>query len=165
MAVNRVDYDGSTLIDLTSDTISADKLYKGYTAHAADGSVITGTLATAPLEPYIAELNQGYVDQDTWKYENPTGTYVDMYEVKADHRYFISLGATVGTRFRVMFTTTDISTVTGNVVGTRVITTNNPAVYANTKYTPSEDGYLVIAKDNVGKQGVKTYVFDTSDWL
>lgn len=165
MAVNRVDYDGSTLIDLTSDTISADKLYKGYTAHAADGSVITGTLATAPLEPYIAELNQGYVDQDTWKYENPTGTYVDMYEVKADHRYFISLGANVGTRFRVMFTTTDISTVTGNVVGTRVITTNNPAAYANTKYTPSEDGYLVIAKDNVGKQGVKTYVFDTSDWL
>ena len=165
MAVNRVDYDGSTLIDLTSDTISADKLYKGYTANAADGSVITGTLATAPLEPYIAELNQGYVDQDTWKYENPTGTYVDMYEVKADHRYFISLGANVGTRFRVMFTTTDISTVTENVVGTRVITANNPAAYANTKFTPSEDGYLVIGKDNVGKLGVKTYVFDTSDWL
>ena len=51
MSVNRVDYGGSTLIDLTSDTITADKLYKGYTAHAADGSAITGALATAPLEP------------------------------------------------------------------------------------------------------------------
>ena len=154
MSVNRVDYGGSTLIDLTSDTITADKLYKGYTAHAADGSAITGSLATAPLEP-----------AGTWKYENPTGTYADMYEVKADHRYFISLGANVGSRFRVMFTTTDISTVTENVVGSSVISTNNPAVYANTKYTPTADGYLVIAKDNVGKQGVKTYVFDTSNWL
>lgn len=165
MSVNRVDYGGSTLIDLTSDTITADKLYKGYTAHAADGSAITGSLATAPLEPYITELNQGYVEAGTWKYENPTGTYADMYEVKADHRYFISLGANVGSRFRVMFTTTDISTVTENVVGSSVISTNNPAVYANTKYTPTDDGYLVIAKDNVGKKGVKTYVFDTSNWL
>ena len=35
--------DGTVLIDLTSDTVEADKLASGYTAHGADGSLITGT--------------------------------------------------------------------------------------------------------------------------
>ena len=43
MAISKVIYGGETLIDLTSDTITADKLKKGYTAHGADGAVITGT--------------------------------------------------------------------------------------------------------------------------
>lgn len=44
MAVSKVVYDGTTLIDLTSDTITADTLKKGYTAHGADGEEIIGTL-------------------------------------------------------------------------------------------------------------------------
>lgn len=45
MAVNRVDYGGNTLIDLTGDTLeSAEQLLKGIIAHAKDGSVITGLL-------------------------------------------------------------------------------------------------------------------------
>lgn len=44
MAVNRVEYDGKVLIDLTNDTVTSDTLQIGKTAHAADGSVITGTL-------------------------------------------------------------------------------------------------------------------------
>lgn len=44
MAVNRVEYDGKVLIDLTNDTVTSDTLQVGKTAHAADGSVITGTL-------------------------------------------------------------------------------------------------------------------------
>lgn len=43
MAVNKVIYGGKTLIDLTADTIKADKLAKGVTAHGADGEPITGT--------------------------------------------------------------------------------------------------------------------------
>lgn len=43
MAISKVVYGGETLIDLTSDTITADKLKKGYTAHGADGEVINGT--------------------------------------------------------------------------------------------------------------------------
>lgn len=42
-AINRVDFGGTTLIDLTKDTVTADKMYKGATAHASDGTVITGT--------------------------------------------------------------------------------------------------------------------------
>lgn len=43
MAVNKVVYDGNTLIDLTGDTVTADKLAVGYTAHGANGVQLTGT--------------------------------------------------------------------------------------------------------------------------
>lgn len=43
MAISKVVYGGNTLIDLTADTIKAEHLIKGYTAHGADGEPITGT--------------------------------------------------------------------------------------------------------------------------
>lgn len=43
MAVSKVIYGGNTLIDLTGDTVIADKLLKGYTAHGADGEKVTGS--------------------------------------------------------------------------------------------------------------------------
>lgn len=42
MAVNEVVYGGKTLIDLTGDTVTTDKLLKGITAHGKDGEVVTG---------------------------------------------------------------------------------------------------------------------------
>lgn len=42
MAISKVIYGGNTLIDLTGDTVTKDKLLKGYTAHGADGEVING---------------------------------------------------------------------------------------------------------------------------
>ena len=45
MEVNRVDFGGNTLIDLTGDTLeSAEQLLKGIIDHAKDGSVITGQM-------------------------------------------------------------------------------------------------------------------------
>ena len=41
--VNKVVYGNSTLIDLTSDTVTASKLLAGETAHDASGASITGT--------------------------------------------------------------------------------------------------------------------------
>lgn len=43
MAISKVIYGGNTLIDLTGDTIKADKLQRGYTAHGADGEPMEGT--------------------------------------------------------------------------------------------------------------------------
>lgn len=45
MAISKVIYGGRTLIDLTTDNVSADKLLKGYTTHGPDGEVIEGTCA------------------------------------------------------------------------------------------------------------------------
>ena len=41
--INKVIYGGNTLIDLTADTVTADKILLGYTTHAASGAPITGT--------------------------------------------------------------------------------------------------------------------------
>jgi len=43
MAISKVVYGGNTLIDLTADTVSADKVLAGIKAHGADGEAITGT--------------------------------------------------------------------------------------------------------------------------
>ena len=44
MAVNKVIYDGNTLIDLTSDTATEDMVMSGATFHLANGTIGTGTL-------------------------------------------------------------------------------------------------------------------------
>ena len=41
--VNKVVYGGTVLIDLTGDTVTADKILTGYTAHDKSGETITGT--------------------------------------------------------------------------------------------------------------------------
>lgn len=43
MAISKVIYNGKTLLDLTADTVVADKLLKGITAHGKDGSAVVGT--------------------------------------------------------------------------------------------------------------------------
>lgn len=42
MAISKVVYGGETLIDLTADTVTKEKILKGYTAHGADGEPIAG---------------------------------------------------------------------------------------------------------------------------
>ena len=42
-AISKVVYGNTTLIDLTTDTVAADKLLKNYTAHGRDGELITGS--------------------------------------------------------------------------------------------------------------------------
>lgn len=44
MAYNKIEANGETLIDLTSDTVTADTLDIGVTAHNKAGQMITGTV-------------------------------------------------------------------------------------------------------------------------
>lgn len=59
MAVNKIVYAGNSLIDLTDDTVTADKLSEGITAHDKSGNKITGTMTSSGSsqvkEPYIEE--------------------------------------------------------------------------------------------------------------
>ena len=61
--VNKVIYGGNTLIDLTSDTVTADKILKNFTAHAASGAPITGTCTfdadTSDATATVAEILSG----------------------------------------------------------------------------------------------------------
>jgi hypothetical protein len=53
MAVNKVVYNQSTLIDLTSDTVTEDTLLKGCTAHKSDGTIVTGKMFEGYPSEYI----------------------------------------------------------------------------------------------------------------
>lgn len=65
MPVNKVVFGDRTLIDLTSDTVSADKLAKGVTAHDKTGEQITGTMESggssekygATLDTFLGDVN------------------------------------------------------------------------------------------------------------
>lgn len=55
MAVNKVVYGGETLIDLTSDTVTAATLAEGVTAHDASGNLIVGTATVVDISNYYTK--------------------------------------------------------------------------------------------------------------
>ena len=117
--------------------------------------------------PYVFDFNGAWVGTGNGllTYENPSQCYLDIYEVRAGVEYRLALGATVGTRFRVMFSTIDVSTrSSGTVQGTAVTTSNgnNPSPYSEVTYTPPSDGYLIVQKDNAGNAGIVTYLYGQS---
>lgn len=63
MAVNKIVFGNETLLDLTADTVSADKLAEGITAHDKSGEIITGTNTfdsdTSNATVAVAEILEG----------------------------------------------------------------------------------------------------------
>lgn len=63
MAINKVIYGNKTLIDLTGDTVTPDKLAQGITAHDKSGAIITGTNTydsnTSDATARVAEILEG----------------------------------------------------------------------------------------------------------
>lgn len=68
MAVNKVEFDGETLIDLTKDTVTPDKMLVGETAHAANGEVVEGLIPVISNQTYriaydeVRVLNNAYYE-------------------------------------------------------------------------------------------------------
>ena len=61
MSVNHVIFGTQTLIDLRSDTVAADKVLNGYTAHGADGETITGSMPNrGSVSGTISTVNGSY---------------------------------------------------------------------------------------------------------
>lgn len=70
MAINKVVYGQDTLIDLTADTVTADALLAGTTAHKADGTTVTGTLfdgfpAEQPLYDTLCDSDGNSIKDST----------------------------------------------------------------------------------------------------
>ena len=53
MAISKIDFAGNTLIDLTSDTVTANALLKGYTAHDKMGELVVGALDVNETKPNV----------------------------------------------------------------------------------------------------------------
>lgn len=53
MATNKVVYGDDTLIDLTEDTVTADTLLEGVTAHTKSGQLVEGILVIPDLGLHV----------------------------------------------------------------------------------------------------------------
>ena len=67
--ISKVVYGNQTLIDLTSDTVTADKLLEGYTAHGADGENVVGT-CTYDADTSDATASEGEILANKTAYVN-----------------------------------------------------------------------------------------------
>ena len=81
MAYNKIIYGENTLIDLTEDTVTPDKLLIGYTAHDKTGSLITGTASGEVGQvKTLEELQENWDDEAGFllSYDPATGdrTYI-----------------------------------------------------------------------------------------
>lgn len=74
MAVNKVVYNRRTLIDLTADTVSKETLKKGFTAHQADGTMITGEFIGDDYDEIDRILTTGLTDG--YKHFSDDGTII-----------------------------------------------------------------------------------------
>lgn len=64
--INKVIYGDQTLLDISSDTVTANTLLSGYTAHSGNGANITGAIATrtasdiGPILNCVVTVPTGY---------------------------------------------------------------------------------------------------------
>lgn len=66
MAINKVVYSNTTLIDLTNDTVTADKLLSGTTAHDKAGQLIEGTITLNQFRSGSSEPSDSLGDNGDW---------------------------------------------------------------------------------------------------
>ena len=123
---------------------------------------------------YEEDYARGYVNSGKY-FTGDSTTRMDIFAVLADHQYLIMLGETVSNRFRCMFTTVDVTAASADVTGTMIGTDTDDTVYPYTikgtgsdvsrivPFSPSEDGFIIIGKTNLGIDGIESYVLDVTD--
>lgn len=67
MAVNKIIYNGETLVDLTSDTVTADDLAAGVTATGADGKPLVGLLPKVTIDAELSSTSTNPVQNKVIK--------------------------------------------------------------------------------------------------
>lgn len=122
MAINKIIYGGNTLIDLTTDTITASDLAYGITAHDRTGAVITGestkdsttTDATASASEILA-TKTAYVNKNkiTGQMVN-NGSVTGTISTKAG-QYTIPIGYHDGSGKVSISTTEQNKIIAGNI--------------------------------------------------
>ena len=118
-------------------------------------------VANERLTASETDYSYGYVNSGTWYYSASTTSYrSDIYQVEANKTYLIKLGSTISNRFRVMFTTEDVTQATANVIGYNVYSTDSPSANISTIYTPTENGYIIIQKSGNSTNNIETFVYE-----
>lgn len=130
MAVNKVEYGDTTLIDLTSDTVTKETLLIGATAHTASGESISGEFDT---EIYLrksgGDTTNNIVTFTSGDSPSPTAwTDVDSLVTGEKHSSLLNKISTMIKNVRFLYKvlgTTDISTIGDGTVTGAVSTLNS----------------------------------------
>ena len=155
-AINKVVYGDRTLIDLTEDTVHPDRMYKGDTAHAADGTEITGTAEitvqnTTLIMPEGLCTLLGTVDPETHHWVRPEGlpNLDDLYDGELNTVY-MTVDATgrisdphVYVRLWAACTVQVGSIVNGEFVAESTDSVSNGGYWLKT-WTPSAGNYPIV---------------------
>lgn len=141
--VSKVIYNDEVIIDLTGDTIVAEALLKGYTAHQMNGDKITGT-----YEP-------GESVSDDWINHALTAGLTDGYKEFSDDGTIISTTDMQGRRLTKEFS--DDSNVC-----TTTLYDSGGLQLGQTVTTISADCSTVTTTDSKGQKLIKTFSPDFS---
>ena len=60
MAFSKIILNGTTLMDVTQDTVTAGSLLSGYTATGADGESVSGSLTAMTTAEILAAVTAGW---------------------------------------------------------------------------------------------------------
>lgn len=149
----------TTLAVTENGTYTAPSGVDGYSPIIVNVSGGSGELT--PLE---TDLATGYVGNGMWYayQQNYADCRSDLYSVKAGETYLIALGSIVSTRFRIMFTTTDIRTIPvgsqQTISGVNIESVDNPSPYDNVSYHATYDGFIIIGKSNNSTDNIEVRV-------
>ena len=143
MGVSRVDYGGSTLIDLTQDTIAPSVLQNGYTAHDASGEPIIGT----------AEVGGGGVDMEFGTCNSSSGSQVKVVTLtKSD--WSLTTGAMIAVKYTYTNTYTPSSSAP---VKLNVNSSGEIPVFYGDGSVPTNNGTTSMAYGRAGYYVYYTY--------
>ncbi len=137
MAVNKVIYDGTTLIDLTSDTVTAATLLSGYKAHDKSGTAVTGSMANKGAVTGTISTKDGSYTIPAG-YHNGSGT--------------VSISSTEQAKIIAANIRSGITLFGVAGSGVEVVTVTIPAAYSSS----SGNGYIKFSTDN------STWTYSTS---
>lgn len=161
MGKNKIIYGGTVLIDLTADTVTADKLISGITAHDKSGEIITGTcdydVNSTDATVAVAEMLIGktaYARGSKLTGTMPNNGAVTGVIATKDGVYTIPLGFHDGSgsvaidadeQAKIIASNiksgVEILGVTGSYSGEAVTATTGSATPATTAKTYTPDGY------------------------
>lgn len=135
MGVSKFVYEGSTKFDLTADTVAADKLLSGVTAHNAAGDPITGTIAIQKLLCGTAEPSSSLGDDgDIYIKVSGNGSveaYPADYTVSKMNSSHSALGDCIGVSAQDGSSTDNVYSSGNNTTGTADYTFDLSAVPEN----------------------------------
>ena len=146
---------------LVPKTITANGTYDPASDNADGYSLVTVDVPSWRT-PIAYDFTGGYCDGTSWTPEDTTNNYSDLYAIEQDHKYYLKLGNTVGTRFRAMQLDTNPIGSSRKINGTKVVSEKDPQPATALFFTAILTGYLVVTKDYVGTTGLKTYLADVT---